>query len=143
MQKISQKSQNFNKISGFQKNFKIKILHHLDKQKIDITCMILKIHDLNFTCKPNFYSRKHHILASRLNDHFFIDKNMIFQINLLGAGSRATAKMLRGGLWGPPMGDRVNQFLRSRAHLLDLFIFFLAFTIMFSNIGSPTNFSIN
>ena len=53
MQKISQKSQNFSKISGFQKNVKIESLHHLDKQKIYITHLILKIEDLNFTRKHN------------------------------------------------------------------------------------------
>ena len=72
MQKISQTSQNLSKISGFQK-FKIEISHHLDKRKIDITRLILKIQDLNFTCKPNSYNRKIHILASRSKDHFLID----------------------------------------------------------------------
>ena len=85
MQKISQKSQNLSKISGFQKNFKIEILHHLDKQKIDITRLILKIEDSNFTCKPNFYSRKNHILASRSKDHFLRLKYDIFKKNLMGA----------------------------------------------------------
>ena len=70
MQKISQKSQNLSKISGFQKNFKIEISHHLDKRKIDITRLILKIEDSNFTCKPNFNSRKNHILATRSKDPF-------------------------------------------------------------------------
>ena len=52
MQKISQKSQNLSKISGFQKNFKIEISHHLEKRKMDITRLILKIQDSNFICKP-------------------------------------------------------------------------------------------
>ena len=42
MQKISKNSQNLNRISGF----------HLDKREIDITRLILKILDSNFTCKP-------------------------------------------------------------------------------------------
>ena len=46
---------------------KIEILHHLDEQKI--AHLILKIQSSNFTCKPNFYSRKN-ILASRSKDHF-------------------------------------------------------------------------
>ena len=79
MQKISQKSQNLSKISGFQKFCKMEISHHLDKQKIDITRLILKIQDSNFTCKPNFYSRKNHILASRSKDHFLRLKHDIFK----------------------------------------------------------------
>ena len=57
MQKISQKSQNLSKISGFEKNFKIEITHHIDKRKIDISRLILKIEDSNFTCMPNLNSR--------------------------------------------------------------------------------------
>ena len=85
MQKLSQKSQDLNKISGFQKFFKIEILHHLDKREMDITRLILKIHDSNFTCKPNSYSRKNPILASRSKDHFLRLKYDIFMKILLGA----------------------------------------------------------
>ena len=85
MQKINHKSQNLSMISGFQKNFKIEISHHLDKQKIDITHLILKIQDSDFTCKPNLYSKKNHILASRLKDAFLRLKCDIFKKNLLGA----------------------------------------------------------
>ena len=53
MQKISQKSLDLSKISGFQKNFRIEISHHLDKRKMDITRLILKIQYSNFTCKPS------------------------------------------------------------------------------------------
>ena len=42
VQKFSQKSQNLIKISGLQKFFKYEILHHLGKQKIDITRLFLK-----------------------------------------------------------------------------------------------------
>ena len=72
------------KISKFQRHFrilrfcKIEILHHLDELKIDITRLILKIHDSNFTCKSDFYKRKSHILASRSKDHFLIDLNRKF-----------------------------------------------------------------
>ena len=66
MQKISQKSQNLSKILGFQKKFKIEILHHLDKQKMDITRLILKIQDSNLTCKPDFDSRTNYLSQ----DHF-------------------------------------------------------------------------
>ena len=52
---------------------KMEILHHLNKQKIGITRLILKIQDSNFTCKPNFQSRTNHILTSMSKDHFFID----------------------------------------------------------------------
>ena len=79
MQKISQKSLDLSKISGFQKNFRIEISHHLDKRKMDITRLILKIQYSNFTCKPNFYSRKYHILASRSKDHFLKLKYDIFE----------------------------------------------------------------
>ena len=65
MQKISQKS-------------------HLDQRKIDITRLILKIEDSIFTCKPNFYSRKNHILASRSKDPFLRLKYDIKKKNLLG-----------------------------------------------------------
>ena len=61
------------------------ILHHLDKRKIDITRLILKIQVSNFTCKPNSYSRKNHILASRSKDHFLRLKYDIFKKNLMGA----------------------------------------------------------
>ena len=80
MQKISQKSQNLSKISGFQKNFKIAISHHLDKQKIYITRLILKIQDSNCT---NFYRRKNHILASRSKDHFLRLKYIFLSPNSL------------------------------------------------------------
>ena len=63
----------------------MEISHHLDIQKIDITRLILKIQDSNFTCKPNFYSRKYHILASRSKDHFLRLKYDIFEKILLGA----------------------------------------------------------
>ena len=62
---------------------KIDISHHLDKRKIDITRLILKIQDSNFTCKPNFYSRKNHILASRSKDHFLRQKYDIFKKKIL------------------------------------------------------------
>ena len=78
MQKISQKSLDLSKISGFQKNFRIEISHHLDKQKIYITQLIMKIEDSNFICKPNFKSRKNHILVTRLKDHFLRLKCDIF-----------------------------------------------------------------
>ena len=74
MQKISQKSLNLSKISGFQKNLKIEISHHLDKRKIDITRFILKTENSNFTSKPNFDSRKNHILAIRSKNHFYRQK---------------------------------------------------------------------
>ena len=54
MQKISQKSQTLSKISGFQTNFKVEILHHLDKRKIDITRLILSIEDSNFICTLHY-----------------------------------------------------------------------------------------
>ena len=57
----------------------MEILHHLDKRKIDITRLILKIEDSNFTCKPNFNSRKNHILATRSKDHFLRLKYDIFK----------------------------------------------------------------
>ena len=91
MQKISQKSQNLSKISGFQKNFKFEISRHLGKRKIDITRLILKIQDSNFTCKHDFYRRKNPIMASRSKEHFLIDWNMIFSKKSSGCTS----------LWGP------------------------------------------
>ena len=78
MKKISQKSKNWSKISGYQKNVKIEISHHLDKRKIGITRLILKIENSNFTCKPNFDSRKNHILATRSKDQFLRLKYDIF-----------------------------------------------------------------
>ena len=74
MQNISQRSQNLSKISGFQKNFKIEISHHLDKQKIDITRLILKIEDSNFTCKPNFNSRKKSYIGNKVERPLFETK---------------------------------------------------------------------
>ena len=71
MKRIRVKSQNLSKILGFQNNLKIEILHHLDKRKMDITHLILKILDSNSTCKPNFY----------IFDHFLILKYDIFQKN--------------------------------------------------------------
>ena len=38
-----------------------------------------KIQDSNFICKPDFYSRKHHILASRSKDLFLRLKYDIFE----------------------------------------------------------------
>ena len=81
------------------KFFKIEISHHLDKWKMDITRLILKIQDSNFTSKPNFYSRKYIILASSLRKSQKV------------WGSWAIAKILRGGGLlrpPPPMGDRVR-----------------------------------
>ena len=47
------------------------IPHHLDKRKIAITRLILKIQDTNLTCKSNFYSRKKNpIFGSRWKDSF-------------------------------------------------------------------------
>ena len=57
------------------------------KRKIYITRLILKIQDSNFTCKPNFYSRKNHILALRSKDHFFNIKLWYFQKNSSGCMS--------------------------------------------------------
>ena len=55
--------------------FEMEILYHLDKQKIGVRRLILKILDSNFTCNHNFYSRTNQILTK---DHFFINENMIF-----------------------------------------------------------------
>ena len=61
------------------KIFEIEISHHLDKQKIGITRLILKIQDSNFKCKPNFHSRTNHIFTSMSKDHFFRLKYDIFK----------------------------------------------------------------
>ena len=85
MQKICLKSQNLRKNFKISKFCKIEISHHFNKRKIDITHLILKIEDSNFTCKPNFDSRKNHILATRSKDHFLRLKYDIFKNNLLSS----------------------------------------------------------
>ena len=46
----------------------IEISRHIDKQKIAITRLILKIEDWNFVFRPNFNSRTNHVLQLRLSD---------------------------------------------------------------------------
>ena len=55
------------------KFYEMEISHHLDKRKIYVTCLILKIQDSNFTCKANFHSRTNYILTLMSKDHFFIE----------------------------------------------------------------------
>ena len=80
MQKISQKSQNLSKISGFQNFFKYEISQHLGKQKIDITRLIFKIQDSNFTCKRNFYSSISNF-GMKAQEPLF-SRVFVFQVNL-------------------------------------------------------------
>ena len=58
MQKNKPEIPKFEQDFRISKNFKIEISHHLDKRKIDITRLILKIEDSNFTCKPIFLVEK-------------------------------------------------------------------------------------
>ena len=99
------------KISGFQKNLKIKISHHLDKQKMDKTRLILKIQDSKFTSKPNFYSRKNYFLASRSRDHFFRLKYDIFKKKILWV------HLFRGPVWGVTNKNSIKFLFQ---HLLNL-----------------------
>ena len=63
-------------VSNLSKDFriskfcKIELSHHIDKQKLPITRLILKIQDSNVPGKANLHSRKNPILASKLKDHF-------------------------------------------------------------------------
>ena len=58
MQKVQPEITKFEQDFSISKFCEIEILHRLDKQKINITRLILKIQDSNFTYKPNFHSRK-------------------------------------------------------------------------------------
>ena len=56
----------------------IEISHHNDKRKMAITCLILKIQDWNFVCRPNFDSRTNHVLQLRLSDQ--VSKSSFFRV---------------------------------------------------------------
>ena len=123
MQKISKKSQNLSKISGFKKGFKIEILHHMDQQKIDITCLILKIERTQILHASIILIIEKNIFCHQgLRATFWWTKIWYFQKKLLGGQhllnlvlwkvkkfegfsyhvSWAIAILLRGALWGPP-----------------------------------------
>ena len=85
--------------------------HNIDKQKIDITRLILKIQDSNFTCKPNVHSRKKSYSGIKV-------EGPLFHTQIWYHGSWAIAKLLRGGgpLRPPPMVRvRMKQSLYSWA----------------------------